>query len=108
MHRQAVKDFLRHFYIEFAVQFYRITRIMLRKQWIAIIRIHSNPDAELLRRSSVTLGPRRIIVQFVNRQVRENLLAKCKKPDTNVYVNVHLTPFNKELLYQAKKLRYHG
>jgi regulator of replication initiation timing len=65
-------------------------------------------------------GPKPIIVQFSNRQTRDEFLSKCKKtkitsidfaehvPQTNVYVNEHLTPYNKSLLFNAKKLKERG
>lgn len=66
------------------------------------------------------VGPKPIVVQFSNRQTRDLFINKAKKtrvkstdfdrnvPLTNVYINEHLTPFNKNLLYNTKKLREHG
>ncbi|KAG8314491.1 hypothetical protein J6590_092103 [Homalodisca vitripennis] len=48
----------------------------------------------------------------VDRDLRWNQhiaqLSGKNDPFTNVYINEHLTPFNKNLLYNAKKLREHG
>lgn len=65
-------------------------------------------------------GVKPIIVQFTNRQKRDMFLKKAKRlqlkstqfkssvPETYVYVNEHLTPRNKELLYKAKQLKEKG
>lgn len=65
-------------------------------------------------------GPKPIVIQFTNRQTRDAVLRKCKKlrvkstdfvvdvPEANVYINAHLTPHNKNLLFYAKKLREYG
>lgn len=64
-----------------------------------------------------TNRPRPIIIQFTNRQKRDAVVrkAKAKKlkstnfdsnaPETFVYVNDHLTPYYKSLLFEAKKLK---
>jgi hypothetical protein len=69
-------------------------------------------------------GPKPIVLQFTNRQKRDAFLKKSKLalkqrgikstdfardvPVTNVYVNEHLTPYFKNLLFHAKKLRETG
>lgn len=65
-------------------------------------------------------GPRPIIIQLSDRKKRDSLLRKSKKiklvsknfcadvPETNVYVNEHLTPYTKNLLFHAKKLKQQG
>jgi hypothetical protein len=65
-------------------------------------------------------GIKPIVVQFSNRQKRDAFLLKAKKikikstafvnnvPETFVYVNEHLTPFNRELLYKSKQLKLNG
>lgn len=65
-------------------------------------------------------GPKPIIVQFTNRLKRDSFLKKSKQcnmlssdfvpgvPNTRVFINEHLTPYNKNLLYQAKKLKGMG
>jgi len=62
-------------------------------------------------------GPKPIILQFSNRQKRDLFLKNSKgttikstdfianAPKTNVFVNQHLTPFNKYLLFNARKLK---
>ncbi|KAG8275487.1 hypothetical protein J6590_084967 [Homalodisca vitripennis] len=62
-------------------------------------------------------GPNPIIIQFSNRKKRYSVLKKSKTakltstifspnvPSVSVYVNEHLTQFNKNLLFQAKKLK---
>lgn len=65
-------------------------------------------------------GIKPIVVQFSNRQKRDAFLLKAKKikikstafvnnvPETFVYVNEHLTPFNRELLFKSKQLKLNG
>lgn len=65
-------------------------------------------------------GIKPIILQFSNRQKRNLFLQKSKGiqikstdfvsnvPQTTVYVNEHLSPSNKELLYRAKQLKENG
>jgi len=65
-------------------------------------------------------GVKPIIVQFSNRQKRDLFLKKSKSvkiksthfnphvPETTVYVNQHLTPYNRELLFKAKDLKTIG
>lgn len=61
--------------------------------------------------------PRPIVVRFSNRQKRDQVLVKSKKcrltttdfvqntPVAPVFVNEHLTQFNKNLLYEAKRYK---
>lgn len=61
--------------------------------------------------------PKPIVVQFTNRQKRDAVVKKAKKkllkttdfvsrvPVCSVYINDHLTPYYKKLLYEAKKLK---
>lgn len=63
------------------------------------------------------MRPRPIIVQFTNRMKRDAVLkkARAKKlkstnfvsnvPETFVYVNEHLTPYYKKLLFEAKRIK---
>lgn len=65
-------------------------------------------------------GIKPIILQFSNRQKRNTFLQRAKTvkikstsfmpsvPETFVYVNEHLTPYNRELLYKAKQLKEKG
>uniref|UniRef100_A0A8D8YDL7 FP protein C-terminal domain-containing protein n=1 Tax=Cacopsylla melanoneura TaxID=428564 RepID=A0A8D8YDL7_9HEMI len=64
-----------------------------------------------------TNNPEPIVVQFTTRRVRDEIVkkAKEKKPCTNdlqmqctnrnIYVNEHLTPQKKQILYEAKKIK---
>lgn len=61
--------------------------------------------------------PKPLVVQFTNRQKRDTILRKAKAkrvkttdflenvPVSAVFVNEHLTPYYKTLLYEAKKLK---
>jgi len=64
-------------------------------------------------------GVKPIIVQFSNRQKRDLVLSKSKNksvslksvdfvggvPETNIYINEHLSQFTRELLFEAKQLK---
>lgn len=77
-------------------------------------------DIQAVHRIGAKVGsrPRPIIVRFSNRQKKERVLDKCKKtqlqttdfvdnvPPLSVFVNEHLTPYNKTLLFEAKKYKF--
>jgi hypothetical protein len=86
------------------------------------VNIDMNKDIQAVHRVPTRneKGPKPIVMQFSNRQLRDEFLKNGKKssikstdfvpgiPSTKVYVNEHLTPYNRNLLYHAKKLREKG
>ncbi|KAG8304018.1 hypothetical protein J6590_104321, partial [Homalodisca vitripennis] len=84
------------------------------------IDFHTDIQARHRVPTKRTKGPKPIVVQFYNRQKRDAVLKKAKakkiksnnfvrnSPDTNVYVNEHLTPYYKNVLFHGKKLKHLG
>lgn len=79
-----------------------------------------NQDIQAAHRipSSNKNRSRPVIIQFSNRQKRDAVLEKARKkkslttavfynnvPETPVFVNEHLTPYYKQLLYEAKTIK---
>lgn len=68
----------------------------------------------ILRRSANQDKPNPILIQFTNRRKKDAILEKSKHnkitaadivdniPNTPIYVNEHLTPYYKNILYEAK------
>jgi len=100
----------------------KMTEVIQKLSTLSDIPLNYSADVQAMHRIPTRRekGPKPIVVQFSNRQTRDAVLLKCKKlkikstdfvrgaPETNVYVNAHLTPHNKELLFHAKKLKEHG
>lgn len=100
----------------------RMSDIVGKLSHISGVTVDMSKDIQAMHRvpTKNEKGPKPIIMQFSNRQLRDSFLQKSKKsyikstdfvqgiPITKIYVNEHLTPYNRNLLYQAKKLREKG